>query len=61
MEETTADPLAGDYVTQERIKGCDFFFAIIGIVLSSVMIGVGHQVCETYFKLRLSVLLNFIS
>ena len=55
MEETSADPLAGNYVTQERIKGCDFFFAIIGIVLSSVMIGVGHQVCETYFKVRLSV------
>ena len=55
MEETSADPLAGNYVTQERIKGCDFFFALIGIVLSSVMIGVGHQVCETYFKVRLSV------
>ena len=58
MAQATEDQPAGKYVTEEKIKGLDFFFAIIGIVMSSVMIGVGHQVCEVFVSVRLLASFN---
>ena len=53
MAQAPEDQPVGKYVTEERVKRCDFFFAIIGIVMSSVMLGVGHQVCEVFVSVRL--------